>query len=124
MEADKILNQLESKNLELLTKIEEEINKPKPDYSTILLLKLQQYENISKYYSINMRFKEMQSIQKTCNEVVELLYKIDKDILQFKSTTNDDIKKLDDILSDSYSDRKFVLEGNDATEIENNTENE
>jgi len=117
---DIILKELETTNLDLITRIGIELNSDNPDYSKILLLKLKQYENISKYYSINMRFKEMQSIQKTCNEVVELLFKIDKGLLQFKASTTDDMKRLEDIFKNKDMDKEFILKRNENKEgIEN-----
>ena len=118
IDTDNILNELENTNLILLGKIEEELDADKPDYLKILLLKLKQYENISKYYSINMRFKEMQNVQKTCNEIVELIYKIDKNILQLNTST-DDIRRLDEILGDVASGKKYILNDDDKiTEVE------
>jgi len=117
---DIILKELETTNLELINKIGIELNSDNPDYSRILLLKLKQYENISKYYSINMRFKEMQSIQKTCNEVVELLFKIDKGLLQFKASSTDDMRRLEDIFKNKDMDKEFILKRNENKEgIEN-----
>ena len=115
IDTDKIINELEATNLSLLQNIAIELDEDKPDYLKILLLKLKQYENISKYYSINMRFKEMQNVQKTCNEIVELIFKIDKNLLQLKST-NDDIRRLDEILGDVSTDKKYILNANDDIE--------
>ena len=64
-----------------------------------------------------MRFSEMQKIQQTCNSVVELLYKMDKNLLQFKSSNIDDTKKLEDILNGSNLGKKFTLDGDNVEEI-------